>query len=215
MKFSNEQVIIRMCDEKLTEVFGTSVRILSTHPLGGGCINHAIKLHSSEGIFFLKWNSSAPNDMFLREAEGLTEMKNANSGLIIPEVIWSKEIDETPGLLLTSFLNPPLDLGGYDDRLGRGLARLHRKTNQFYGFYHSNYCGTTVQENNWTDSWPDFYGQQRIWNLVNQLKVVRGMPAEELKIYEKLIDRMAVLLPHQTVPSLIHGDLWSGNYMYT
>ena len=41
------------------------------------------------------------------------------------------------------------------------------------------------------------------------------MSSEELRIYEKLVDRMPELLAHQTVPSLIHGDLWSGNYMYT
>ncbi|MDP3435529.1 MAG: fructosamine kinase family protein, partial [Bacteroidota bacterium] len=83
------------------------------------------------------------------------------------------------------------------------------------GFHHSNYCGTTIQDNTWTNSWPEFYAQYRIWNLVQQINVSRGLTSGELKVYEKLVEKMPQLLSHQTIPSLIHGDLWSGNYMYT
>ncbi len=215
MAFFREKEIILLCIEKLATIFGSSVRLTDSRSVGGGCINHAVKIGTSAGDFFLKLNASAPADMFMKEAAGLNEMRLANSSLIIPKVIWSKDVDDFPGLLLMEYLQPASSTSGFDERLGRGIAQLHRKTASAYGFYHSNYCGTTVQDNTWTDNWPVFYAERRIWSLIQQIKTTRGMSSDDLKIYEKLIDRMPVLLAHQTIPSLIHGDLWSGNYMYT
>lgn len=211
-----EQDIIQLCIGKLSEVSGQTVRLEKNRSVGGGCINNASKLTTSVGQFFLKWNASAPADMFLKEAEGLQEMYEAkNPYLIIPKVIWSKSTDTSPGVLLTEFLEPPKSTSGFDERLGRGIAQLHRKTAAVYGFHHSNYCGTTVQDNTWTKNWTEFYSQRRIWALLQQIRLVRGDSATDLKIYEKLVERMPELLSHETVPSLIHGDLWSGNYLYT
>ena len=210
-----EQNIIQLCIEKLATIYGSSVHLKDSRSVGGGCINHAVKISTSVGDFFLKWNASAPAELFLKEAAGLNEMRLAASTLSIPKVYWSKDVDDLPGLLLMEYLQPAINTSGLDEQLGRGIAQLHRKTAPAFGFDHSNYCGTTIQDNTWTDNWPEFYAQQRIWSLVEQIKKTRGMSSEEQKIYEKLVARMSDLLPHQTVPSLIHGDLWSGNYMYT
>jgi len=207
--------IIQLCIEKLTTLYGSSVRLINSRSVGGGCINHALKISTTVGDFFLKWNAFAPVDMFVKEAAGLNEMSLTGSSLVIPKVIWSKEVDHLPGLLLLEYLQPTGNSSGLDERLGRGIAQLHRKTASVFGFHHSNYCGTTVQDNTWTDSWPDFYTKQRIWSLVQQIKMTRGLSMEELKIYEKLVNRIPLILAHPTQPSLIHGDLWSGNYIYT
>ena len=208
--------IIQLCLEKLSEIHGTSVQLLHSNSVGGGCINRAIRLGTSVGDFFLKWNSAGPADIFVREAEGLIEMHmDETSGLYIPKVIWSKSGDERPGLLLLEFLNSPKSDAGFDERLGRGIAQLHRKTADRFGFHHANYCGTTVQDNRWNNSWSDFYAHQRIWNLVLKISHSKGMSAEDQRVYEKLVDKIPELVSHTTIPSLIHGDLWSGNYMYT
>lgn len=211
-----EQDIIQLCISRLADTSGMPVRLIGSKPVGGGCINHAVKITSSVGDFFLKWNANGPADLFVKEAEGLNEMqKSENSFLIVPKVIWSKPTDDLPGLLLMEYLPPSGSTSGFDERLGRGIAQLHRHTASKFGFYHSNYCGTTLQDNKWKDSWPEFFGQQRIWLLVKQIAAMRGVTPEEQKIYARLVDKMPQLLGHQTVPSLIHGDLWSGNYMYT
>jgi len=210
-----EQDVIQLCIERLTNIYGSSVLLKDSRSVGGGCINNAVKISTSVGGFFLKWNASDHAELFLKEAFGLNEMRLAGSSLVIPEVIWSKEVDDFPGLLLMEYLQPASNTSGMDERLGRGIAQLHRKTASSFGFHHANYCGTTLQDNTWTDNWPEFYAQQRIWGLVEQIKKSRGMSLEELKIYEKLVVRIPVLLPNQAMPSLIHGDLWSGNYMYT
>jgi len=210
-----DQDIIQLCIEKLSELHGTSVRLTGSKPIGGGCINHAMKIDCSVGNFFLKWNASAPSDMFMKEAVGLAEMQSVNNPfLVIPKVVWSKETDDLPGFLLMEYLVPATSTTGFDERLGRGIAYLHRKTASKFGFHHDNYCGTTVQENTWNEDWPEFFAQQRIWTIVQQIRVFRGIFVDELKIYERLIVKIPKLLAHQTVPSLIHGDLWSGNYMY-
>ena len=216
MSDSKEQAVIRLCVEKLAELNGSSVRLLYSHPVGGGSINHALKIHTSIGDYFLKWNASAPVDLFLREAEGMEEMRTFdNPSLYIPKVIWSRDVNESPGLLLMEYLTPATSTSGYDERLGRGIAQLHRKTASAFGFQFSNYCGTTLQDNTWTDSWPEFYAQRRIQALVLRIIARHGMTVGEQKIYERLVGKIPQLLAHLTTPSLIHGDLWSGNYMYS
>jgi len=216
MTFCKEQDIIQLCVEKLAVIYGSSVRLLNSRSVGGGCINHAVKINTSAGDFFLKWNAECPPDLFLKEAAGLAEMLSVdNPYLLIPKVIWSREADELPGLLLMEYLQPAVTTSGFDERLGRGIALLHSKTTSEYGFQHSNYCGTTVQDNTWTSNWPEFFAQRRIWNMVKQINDLRGMSSAELNIYERLIAKIPQLLSYQTIPALIHGDLWSGNYMYT
>jgi len=116
---------------------------------------------------------------------------------------------------LMEYLTPALSSTGYDERLGRGIARLHRKTAAQFGFHHDNYCGTTIQDNTWSGDWSDFFAKKRIWTLVQQINSSRGMATEELQVYERLVMKIPEILTHQTFPSLIHGDLWSGNYMYS
>jgi len=212
----NEHAVIQLCIGKLVDLNGSPVRLICSTPVVGGCINHAMKINTSIGDYFLKWNASGPRDLFLKEAEGLEEMKDLdNPYLHFPEVIWGKEEDKWPGLLLMEYLHPAITTDGFDERLGRGIAVLHRKTALEYGFHYSNYCGTTLQNNTWTNSWPEFYANQRIWALVKLIIASRGMSNGDRKIYERLVDKMPQLLVHTTIPSLIHGDLWSGNYMYT
>ena len=216
MSEGKQHAVIQLCIEKLADLKGWSVRLLNSHSVGGGCINHALKIQTSAGDYFLKWNAAAPIDLFLKEAEGLKEMRTFdNLFLYIPKVIWSKKVDKFPGLLLMEYLPPAIITDGYAERLGRGIARMHRKTAPDYGFYHSNYCGITLQDNTWTNSWPEFYTQFRIGALVRRIIAKHGMMISDQKIYEKLLDKMPQLLAHPTIPSLIHGDLWSGNYMYT
>ncbi len=215
MAFFQEADSIRFCLNKLAEIHGSSLKLIKSQPVGGGCINNALKLSTSEGEFFLKWNSNAPKDMFGKEAAGLTEMSQSDSLLVIPKVIFYAEPGDSSGLLLMEYLQPATNTLGFDEKLGRGLAQMHRKSAGKFGFQHSNYCGTTVQNNSWTASWPEFYSQNRIDALVKQIKRNRALSVNDQKIYDKLIDRLPNLLPHSTIPSLIHGDLWSGNYMFT
>ncbi|UZR94441.1 fructosamine kinase family protein [Chondrinema litorale] len=184
--------------------------------LSGGCINAASKLVTNKGVFFAKWNANCPDDLFLREAECLTELKKAGSILAIPEVYLALEpVDTFPALLITEFMSPASDRSSQDEALGIGLAQIHQFTQKQFGFAHDNYCGATLQDNTHQNNWIDFYRDQRLGNLLNQIKAKRPLDSHSLKIYDSLLDKLPEIIGHQPDAALNHGDLWSGNYMYS
>lgn len=194
---------------------GGKVQIIKTNPVGGGCIHHAAKIETTAGNFFLKWNDSCSDDLFEREAESLRELKKAESGnLIIPEVMLAGRAGAGPGFLLMEYLESGHVPSG-DEQLGRGLAQLHRFTGTQFGFYHDNYCGSTLQDNTWCGNWADFFARRRIENMVDQISGTRSMSPDQMKIFSRLVQKIPDILTDTVRPSLIHGDLWSGNYMMT
>lgn len=200
----------------LAEKNGNRFQIKSAQKLGGGCIHHASKIETSVGNFFLKWNASGFSDVFEKEAEGLIELKNAGSELLkIPDVIAFKKIGETPGFLLLEYLESSGGDAKSDEKLGRGLAQIHRYSADNFGFNNDNYCGATLQKNSWKTNWAEFYRDNRLDFLIQQIKTECPFSVEDASIFEKLMAGLPGLLPEASVPALIHGDLWSGNYMYT
>lgn len=210
-----EQEIISHLVRKYKEQYFEDLTIKHSQHVGGGCISNSLKLTTNHGEFFLKWATNCPDDLFVREAECLKELASAgHSGLIIPQVVLENEADDIPGYLLLEFF-PTGHSASEDKRLGKGLARLHRMTSMAFGFHHNNYCGATAQDNNWNISWVGFFGEQRILALVNKIEKARSLSSDEKDTYHRLVDRLPELIPDQPEASLIHGDLWSGNYLYT
>lgn len=209
-----DKILIEEIEKSLSDKFGEQVIIYSSNSIGGGCINHASKIETNVGVFFMKWNTNIQPDIFLREAESLKELKKAtDSFLIIPEVFAAKQIDSTPGFLIQEYLPPGNSDSLNDEKLGRGLAAIHKFTNENFGFYTDNYCGATPQDNSWTKSWIEFFRDKRLLFLLNRIKNKRPLPSSELNIYDKLLEKIPQLIPESTKPELIHGDLWSGNFI--
>ena len=209
-------MISKEVEKHLSGYFGKKVKIKSSGVLGGGCINNASKVETNAGTFFLKWNSDSAPYIFIREAESLKELKKAAAGLlVIPEVYGAKEVNDTPGFLILEYLKPGISFAGNDENLGRGLATLHQFTNDRFGFYNDNYCGSTPQDNFWKKSWVEFFRDNRLRYLLDLIQEKNPLPSREINIYEKLIDNITELLPSESTPVIIHGDLWSGNFMDT
>lgn len=213
MKLENR--LLDHIEESYLQKFGVVLKIKSSKLLGGGCINNALKLESNEGSFFLKWNSNGPDDLFIREEESLNEfLKSKNEFIIFPKPLVSKIIDKQPGYLLTSYLDQG-NCGNDDEKLGRGLAQLHKVSNKQYGFVSNNYCGATLQDNSFKTDWLSFYTENRIAYIINLIAKTRGWSNSDVDTSDRFLHRIPLLLAHNIQPSLIHGDLWSGNYMYT
>lgn len=192
------------------------VRVSNLHPLGGGCVSPAAQVESSAGCFFAKWSASGPAEQFEREAFGLRTLARAESGLVIPRVLWaSAPTDDAPALLLTEYLAPRAPRAGDDEALGRGLAALHATTATRFGFDVASYCGTTRQDNAWGESWADFYARQRLAPLVVACARQRGLGDAERRVLERVLARVPALLATGARPALIHGDLWSGNVLWS
>lgn len=210
-----EKQLLENLQKNYFEKFSHSLVIESSISIGGGCISHALKLQTNRGALFLKWNSSGAHDLFLREAESLDELlKTNNEVLVFPEPLLATSIGQLPGYLLTTYLEPG-NSGNDDEKLGHGLALLHQYKGLEYGFHHNNYCGASLQDNSNKKSWVDFFTQNRIGNMLERIRTTRSWSTADEKIAEKFLLKVPALLSHATQPSMIHGDLWSGNYMYT
>lgn len=209
------QIVKNEVAGKLSERLEKKVVIQSMTPVGGGCIHPSFQMETNAGIFFMKWNSACKPDMFVREAESLTALKKAaGEFLIIPEVFAAKPVDSTPGFLVLEYLSPGFSAHN-DEKLGRGLAVLHQYQHEKFGFYHDNYCGATLQKNVWADDWATFFRDNRLGFLLRLIQNERPLPAKEVEVYEKLLLKIPDLIPSGSIPALIHGDLWSGNYLFT
>lgn len=195
--------------------YGEKIEIISSYALGGGCINNALKLDTNCGAFFMKWNASGSRDLFVREAESLNELHKSNNEFVqFPKPLLYKEIDDKPGYLLTNYLQPG-NSKNRDEKIGRGLAQLHRVTNAEYGFYHDNYCGETLQNNVFKANWFDFYIENRVGHIINLIEKYRSWDISDQLLFEQFTETVEWMFNYNSQPSLIHGDLWSGNYMDT
>lgn len=187
--------------------------ILKSQSLSGGCINDAQKLITESGkSYLLKLNNSAPEDMFEKEAHGLNELQKANALRVPGAEIYSRNY------LVTEFIESGNKSNTFFSDFGRQFADLHRYTNSSFGFYEDNYIGSTLQRNltdgNENKNWTEFYFNKR---LLYQLRLCEknGYTDDELRDgihkIENIIEE--ILQGSEEEPSLLHGDLWSGNYM--
>lgn len=150
---------------------------------------------------FLKLNAARYADAFAAEADGLSALKSV--GLRVPEPL-AHGVAAGRAYLLLEYL----DLGGRRDfaALGRMLAESHKKTGPRFGWHRDNYIGSTPQTNGWMESWAEFWRERR---LRPQLELAKrngfDLAPPPLKVLEK----------YNPQPSLLHGDLWSGNAGFT
>ena len=179
--------------------------IINQQSVAGGCINNGTRLETSSAEnFFLKSNSSAPQDMFAREAEGLEELRSG-VGPRFPKVFLVGA-----DFLLLEDLAPASRGPNYWETLGRQLAQLHQRTKPQFGFAENNYIGSTPQPNPWTDNGFEFFAEHRLGFQARLARDNGLLSGKEAAKVDMLCTRLPELLPEEPT-SLIHGDLWSGN----
>ena len=200
----------------LSERAGDDVRITGTAPVGGGCISPTARLDSDAGSFFLKWGSpDLPDGILAAEARGLRQLGEAGE-VRVPGVV-AEGTGSDPVWLLMEWLEP--GSAGRDAwaRLGAELAALHRHRADRFGADTDNYIGSLPQANERMDSWPAFWRDRR---LEPQLRsaIDRGlMGGADRRRFDDLFGHLQELLAvgNEDGPSLLHGDLWSGNVHMT
>lgn len=195
----------------LEEALGKPARVNRTTFKSGGCINNALKLDTTEGIFFLKWQSDIPEDMFAKEAMGLKLLRKSTS-IEIPEVIASGKLEGKHYLLMENIERAPPSPSYWED-FGTALATMHQSnTSEKYGLDHDNYIGKLPQPNDADDSWIDFFIHQRL-DFQLKLAIEDHLVSNDLiDRYRKFYELLPDLLPDER-PALLHGDMWSGNVM--
>lgn len=203
--------------ELLNHALPGDFSITDARPVSGGDINEAALVETEQQRFFVKWNYDAPADLFEREVEALHTMCEAETELVIPEPLQARRPQgRFPATIAMTYIEPGRPGPDYDERLGRGLAQLHAVSNEAFGFFNDNYCGTTPQPNDWTDDWAEFYGRRRLEHQLELIADRRRVSSEQRRLFDQLLDDIDELVgPGDVAPSLIHGDLWSGNVLAT
>jgi fructosamine-3-kinase len=161
---------------------------------------------------FVKIARAAFTPMLEAEADGLRAL--ASTGTITVPRVRLCGTQEEVAFLVLSWLE--FGDGNRGAELGRALAAMHRRSapcgpNRLrYGWYRDNYIGGTPQQNGWSDDWAAFFRDRR---LAPQLaRATRSGHASLAASGSKLLEAVPLLLDgHDPEPSLLHGDLWSGN----
>lgn len=195
----------------LQEALETEIQIISSSAESGGCINNAIHLNTTEGHYFLKWNDRVPDDMFIKEANGL-ELLHRSGALKIPAPICQGKIGNKNYLLL-EYIHSGKPSKQYWEELGHNLAQLHHdNTSTKYGLEYDNYIGKLYQKNKLYDTWIEFFVQNRL-EVQLKLALENGEVDKQFAHrYRNFYKLLPSLLP-DSASSLLHGDLWSGNVM--
>jgi protein-ribulosamine 3-kinase len=198
----------------LTTALGRPVRVIRREPLSGGDVSDVGRLHTDAGTFVVKSHASPPAGFFTAEAAGLAALRASGTTLAVPAVVAVRE--EAPAFLILEDLGSGRPAARFDEAFGRGLAELHRHTAPGFGFACDTFCGTTRQPNAWTTSWREFYRQSRLGMQVEL--AVRGhrLSTSEACRAIAVLGRLDTIIDEPADgPSLIHGDLWSGNLLAT
>lgn len=179
----------------------------------GGCINNGGKVIIDNSTYFLKWNDLKKYPgMFEAEAKGLSLLALSDS-LTVPRVIFVGSAGHYQFLLL-QYIEEGVRKGSYWEHFGTRLAVMHKTSAVKFGLDHDNYIGSLRQHNNESSSWVEFFTNQRLMGQVEVAVNAGGLDIATRKRFDRLFARLPSLLPEEA-PSLLHGDLWSGNLMTT
>ncbi|MDX1932861.1 MAG: fructosamine kinase family protein, partial [Capsulimonadales bacterium] len=202
--------------DHLTDILST--RILRVTPVGGGTINRVATVTTADEILFLKWQLDAPPGAFRAEADGLSALGGAST-IRTPTVRAVAERLDARGLgyLALEYLpdTPPRDPAAFTRRFAEELAALHRPKPASFGWPEDNYLGITPQANlPRSDDWAEFFLRCRLLPQIDRARSGGRLTPEREALLSGVAERTPDLLAD--IPpevSLIHGDLWSGNFL--
>lgn len=188
--------------------------------VGGGCISQSARLDTADNVYFIKWNSHPFPKMFEVEADSLIYLTSTHSVNIPKVYAWGEKEGDSPAFLLMEWVggSEGKGLGQQHRLLGEQLAALHRCSSEAFGnqfgLWFDNYIGSFPQLNGWSGSWADFFRERRLKPQLD-LAIRQGrMPGKRRRLLERGMDHLDQFLGGREMrPSLLHGDLWGGNFI--
>lgn len=193
-------------NNKLENILNEKVKY--TNSIGGGCIADSLKVETDSGKLFFVKHYEKP-DIHRTEANGLLELKKANV-IVVPSVIYFDD-----DILVLEYIEEGKRGVNFSEIFGKQIAMLHKYNSDKFGFIEDNYCGATVQKNTpLSDNWVDFYFINRLLFQYKLAEKNNYVTSELKNAFVKLEKRIRNILDSSTEkPSLLHGDLWGGNYL--
>lgn len=191
---------------------GEDFTVRKCRAIGGGCINSTYSVEDGAHRFFVKVNRMSGLSMFEAEAYGLREI--AGTGVIrVPSPVCTGTAADSAFLVL-EYIDFSSGRKGRAEDLGRQLAGMHRVRATQYGWRRDNTIGSTPQINTPADNWPEFWRDRRLGCQL-ALAASNGYGGALQRKGERLLVRLdGFFTGDAPLPSLLHGDLWGGNYAY-
>lgn len=205
--------------ERLSEILSCDPDTVLYTPVSGGDSNDTYRLEIGDGTeyparYFLKLHQRSGHESFSAEEEGLKALARVPNGAAVPTPVARGRAGSVSYLLLEYIETGRGDSSSHL-QLGRKLAAVHcfHETDR-YGLAHDNYIGMGVQRNGWCDSWIEFF---RVYRLEPQIKQAADsglLPGRMRKRLSLICDTLTRYLREPAHPVPVHGDLWSGNYLF-
>lgn len=193
----------------ISELLNQPIKNFSS--VSGGDISQAYKIPTSNVEYFLKLNN-APNalTLFQTEAYGLQTIAETDT-IKTPKVITYDRFENSAFLLLEFIESKPPSFEDFKN-LGTQLAQLHQCTSESFGLDQDNFIGRLSQPNHKHENWIDFYTHKRLIPQLEMAKQKGLLQDSECPNAEHIKTQLQPLFEN-IKPSLLHGDLWSGNYL--
>ncbi|OWW26769.1 hypothetical protein B4Q04_03555 [Zobellia sp. OII3] len=188
------------------------VNIDRIQSVSGGDISEAYLLETETERFFCKINHGKNGyELFKAEKLGLEAIAQSKT-IGVPKILLCESL-EKGGFLVMDYIEPKRPTETDFELLGHQLAALHHHTTQNeFGFSTDNFIGNLIQSNSNHMQWGEFYVQERLMPQLQLAKETGKLNDGEIPTEDKLLQSCQNLFPNAK-PSLLHGDLWSGNYL--
>lgn len=206
------EYFLKQLVNKFPGLEGLRVPSINLSGIGGGSINHTYRLLVNQKFpFFLKTNKAAEfPGLFEKEKQAL-EFLASKKIICVPSVRYYGTWEDDQ-LLILEWIEQGLRTESFWVRFGEELANLHQCTDSHFGFAYDNYMGALPQKNQPADSWVEFFIQQRLTPQIQMALNNNLISKQEADAFESLYKKLDTIFNIEN-PSLLHGDLWSGNFM--
>jgi len=185
-------------------------KLRSIQSVSGGDINAAFFVETDVQQYFIKLNKNQPLDFFRFEADGLCKISKTRT-IACPHVYAVMEIDDMPMLLMEWVEGRKTK--DTEKQLGENLAALHLCEQSHFGYEKQGYIGGLKQENALFDNWLSYYRDVRLKGQLERGREEGRISNERERLLERLLEQLDRWIPSQPKKSILHGDLWGGNWM--
>ena len=193
----------------LSNKLKTSIKEIKT--VGGGCINATYKIITPNKLYFCKINSASKlPHLFEKEKNGLLTIEKQNI-IQTPKII-DCFIESDHQFLILEWIEEGIKNQQFWKLFGQQLAGLHQATSEQYGLDENNYMGGVPQKNNLHQDWISFFIDERLQPMLISCRQKGLLSQKHEEQSERLYQRLPEIF-NKEKPALLHGDLWSGNYM--
>ncbi|WP_053218033.1 fructosamine kinase family protein [Virgibacillus senegalensis] len=197
---------------KKLELIGDSSNVQALRQVSGGDINKTYYVRTEEREYFIKGNQNVPPHFFRVEAKGLLYIKETKT-VPVPDVLdYDEPENGEVGLLVMDWISGSPSQTT-TEQLGRKVAAMHGHQNTQHGFEDETFIGALPQPNGLFDSWLTYYREHRLQPQFHTAVTNGRMPETRRKQMAALLDRLDDWIPSTIPASLLHGDLWGGNWL--